>query len=313
MQSKKSERPITVYGAIASNLIIAVIKYIVASLTGSSAMLSEAIHSTVDTGNEMLLLFGLNRSRKPADESHPFGYGQELYFWSVIVAIILFSSGGGVSIYEGIVHLSQPNELKNPFWNYVVLGTAFIVEGISWFIALRELLKRKDADESFWHGLKESKDPSVFIVFGEDTAALMGLSIAFLGVFLGERLNSHYPDAIASILIGIILAAVAIFLAFESNSLLVGETADPKTVEGIRQEVSSHPAVERMRRPLTMHFGPNEILLNLDVQFKADLQASDLVKVIDELEMRIHNKYPEIKRIFIEVEGLRGYKETDLI
>jgi len=225
------------------------------------------------------------------------------------VAIILFSSGGGMSIYEGILHLSQPRELRNPTWNYVVLGIAFVVEGISWYIALRELLKRKDANESFWHGLRESKDPSIFIVFGEDTAALIGLSIAFLGVFMGQQLKSHYPDAIASILIGIILAAVSVFLAYESNSLLVGETASPKTVEGIRREVSNHPSVERMRRPLTMHFGPSEILLNLDVQFKADLRASDLVQVIDELEWNIHKKYPEVKRIFIEVDGLKGYNE----
>ena len=223
------------------------------------------------------------------------------------MAIILFSSGGGVSIYEGITHLAQPNELRNLTWNYVVLGVAFIAEGISWWIALRELLKRKDPDETFWQGLKASKDPAIFIVFGEDSAALTGLLVAFLGVFLGHQLKSHYPDAIASILIGLILSAVAIFLAFESKSLLVGETARPKTVEGIRKLVLEHPAVEKMRRPLTMHFGPKEILLSLDVQFQADLQASRLVKVIDELEMQIHQKYPNINQIFIEVEGLKGY------
>jgi len=304
-----SEKPIAVYGAIVANLIIAIFKYIVAFLSGSSAMLSEGIHSTADTGNELLLLLGLRQSRKPADESHPFGHGQELYFWSLIVAIILFSSGGGMSIYEGITHLSHPSELREPTWNYVVLVVAFFVEGVSWFIALRELLKRKEPGESFWHGLRASKDPSIFVVFGEDTAALTGLLVAFLGIFLGHRLNSPYPDGIASIIIGFILATVAIFLAYESKSLLVGETANPKTVEGIRELVLRHPAVETMRSPLTMHFGPNEILLSLDVQFKDNLRASTLVKVIDELEMQIHQSYPDISQIFIEVEGLKGYKK----
>jgi cation diffusion facilitator family transporter len=310
MHAEKHEKPIAVYGAIASNLIIAVFKYIVAFLTGSSAMLSEGIHSTADTGNELLLLLGLRQGRKPADETHPFGHGQELYFWSLIVAIILFSGGGGMSIYEGIIHLSHPNELRDPTWNYLVLVVAFLVEGVSWSIAFRELLKRKDTEESFWHGLRASKDPSIFIVFGEDTAALTGLLVAFLGVFLGQQLNSHYPDAIASILIGFILATVAVFLAYESKSLLVGETANPKIVEGIRELVLRHPAVEQMRRPLTMHFGPNEILLSLDVQFHPDLRAAELVAVIDELEMQIHHEYPDIRQIFIEVEGLKGYSKS---
>jgi len=309
LKNNTHEKPIAVYGAIVSNLIIAISKFIVAFLTGSSAMLSEGIHSTADTGNQLLLLFGLRQSRKPADEAHPFGHGQELYFWSLIVAIILFSAGGGMSIYEGITHLEHPTELRNPAWNYFVLAFAFVVEGISWSIALRELLKRKDPDDSFWQGLRASKDPSIFIVFGEDTAALAGLLVAFFGVFLGHQTNSHYPDAIASLVIGLLLSLVAIFLAYESKSLLVGETAGPRTVEGIRKLVLGHPAVENMRRPMTLHFGPNEILLSLDVQFQAHLQASKLVKVIDELEMQIHEKYPNISQIFIEVEGLKGTTE----
>jgi cation diffusion facilitator family transporter len=306
LQKGPHKRPITIYGAIASNLIIAVIKYIVAFLTHSSAMLSEGIHSTADTGNQLLLLFGLRQSRKPADDAHPFGYGQELYFWSLIVAIILFSGGGGMSIYEGITHLQHPTTLQNPIWNYIVLGIAFIVEGGSWFIAFRELIKNKDPDESFWRGLRSSKDPSIFVVIGEDTAALAGLVVAFLGVFLGHQFNSHYPDAIASIVIGLILAAIAIFLAYESKSLLVGETAERKTLEGIRKLVLGHQKVEQMRSPLTMHFSPHEIMLSLDVQFQPGLRTVEIVKVIDELEAKIHNAYPDIQQIFIEVEGLRG-------
>lgn len=305
MHKESSEKPITIYGAIASNLIIAVIKFIVAFFTGSSAMLSEGIHSTADTGNQLLLLFGLRQSRKPADEEHPFGHGQELYFWSLIVAIILFSGGGGMSIYEGITHLQHPSEMQNPNWNYIVLGVAFIVEGVSWFIAFRELMKNKDSDESFWWRLRSSKDPSIFVVFGEDTAALTGLVVAFLGIFLGHQLNSHYPDAIASIIIGLILAAIAVFLAYESKSLLVGETAEQKTVEGIRALVMEYKSVEQLRRPLTMHFGPHEILLSLDVQFKSRLRTSEIVKAIDEIETKIHKQYPDIRQIFIEVEGLK--------
>jgi cation diffusion facilitator family transporter len=305
MNNQASEKPIAVYGAIASNLIIAIFKYIVAFITGSSAMLSEAIHSTADTGNELLLLLGLSQSRKPADRDHPFGHGQELYFWSLIVAIILFSAGGGMSIYEGINHMLDPSEMRSPGWNYIVLAVAFLVEGVSWFIALRELLKRKDPDESFWQGLQASKNPSIFIVFGEDSAALVGLLVAFIGVFLGHNLNSPYPDAIASIIIGFILAIVAFFLANESKSLLVGETANQKTINGIRELVLNHQAVENMRNPLTMHLGPDEILLNLDVQFKPDLTAAQVVSVVDELEGQIRKKYPGIRQIFIETEGLK--------
>lgn len=305
MEESVSEKPIAVYGAIASNLIIAFFKFVVAFLTGSSAMLSEGIHSTADTGNELLLLFGLHQSRKAADKDHPFGHGQELYFWSLIVAIILFSAGGGMSIYEGINHMMYPSEMKNPTWNYIVLVVAFLVEGVSWWIARRELLKKKDPNESLWQGLHASKNPSIFIVFGEDSAALIGLIVAFIGVYFGHQLSSPYPDAIASIIIGFILAVVAIFLAYESKSLLVGETADQKTIDGIREVVLSHPAVENMRNPLTMHFGPDEILLNLDVQFRSDLKAADLVKVVDELETKIHDKFPGIRQIFIETESLK--------
>jgi cation diffusion facilitator family transporter len=309
LPGKIYKKPAAVYGAIFSNLIVAIFKYVVAFITGSSAMLSEGIHSTVDTGNELLLLLGLRQSRKPADEAHPFGYGQQLYLWSLIVAIILFSSGGGMSIYQGITHLIHPDHLRDASWNYVILVLAFITEGISWTIAFRELNRHMQPGESFWQRFKRSKDPSIFMVFGEDTAALVGLLVAFLGVFLSDRLGNPYPDALASIVIGLILAAVAIFLAGESQSLLIGETASRKTVQGIRRLVLEHPDVENLRNPLTMHFSPDEILLNLDVRFRPDLQVADVDKVIDQLESSIQAAYPEIRKIFIEVEGLAGYEK----
>lgn len=302
---EKEEKPITVYSAIVANVVIAAAKFVVAFITGSSAMLAEGIHSFADTGNELLLLLGLRRSKKPSDRTHPLGYGPELYFWSFIVAILLFGAGAGMAIYEGITSLSHPTEMKSVGWNYAVLGVAFLADGTSWTIAFRELLKLKRTGESFWQSLKTSKDPSVFIVFGEDTADVAGLLVAFLGVFLGQLLHSHYPDVIASIVVGLILAVVAVFLAYESKSLLIGETADPELVNEIQKLVQKHPAVEQAKRPITVQLSPNNVFLALDVQFKPHLPASELVKVVDELEDKIHQEHPEVGKIFIEIEKLK--------
>ena len=301
----RKETPVVVYGAIASNLLIAISKYVVALMTGSSAMLSEALHSTADTGNELLLLLGLHKSKKPADESHPMGHGRELYFWSLIVAILLFGIGAGMSFYEGIHGLLHPEKIKNSLWNYVVLGIAFAAEAFSWFLAFRKLLNEKEEDESIWQSLRRSKDPSVFIVMGENTAALAGLLVAFFGIFLGEQFQSHYPDAIASLLIGLILAVVASFLAYESKSLLIGETADREVVTRIQKLVQKHPAVEKARPPLSIQLSPEEIFLALDIQFKPKLSASELVSIIDELEKKIHQEDSSVGQIFIEIQGLK--------
>lgn len=303
------EKPIVVYGAIAANFIIAAAKYTVAFITGSSAMLSEALHSTADTGNELLLLLGIHQSKKPADKVHPVGYGRELYFWSLIVAILLFGLGAGMSFYEGITSLIHPTEITSPIWNYVVLGVAFIAESISWMLATKKLLSEKEADESFWQTLTRSKDPSAFVVFGEDSAAIAGLVVAFLGVFLGEQLHSHYPDAIASLVIGLILALVATFLAYESKSLLIGETADLELVRDVEKIVRKHPAVKDLRRPLAVQLGVDHVFLALDVQFEPDLTSSRLIDVVDELEKDIRNEHKSVKQIFIETERLKEAKE----
>jgi cation diffusion facilitator family transporter len=272
MASGASERPIVIYAAIGSNGIIAVAKFVAALFSGSAAMLAEGIHSVADTGNECLLLLGQKRSQRLADESHPFGHGKELYFWSLIVAIVLFGIGGGMSVYEGITHLRHPTALEDPIWDYVVLGIAFVAEGTSWVIALKAFLPTVE-NESFWHALRTSKDPTVVTVLCEDTAALLGLIVAFLGVFLGNQFNSPYPDGIASVIIGFILTIISGFLAYESRGLLVGETADPAVVDHIRALVGSDSAVVQVARPLTMHLGPSEILLNLDVRFRKELSA----------------------------------------
>ena len=302
----KEEKPVAVYTAIAANLAIAALKFIVSLITGSSAMLAEAIHSAADTGNELLLLLGIKRSKKPPDEDHPLGHGRELYFWSLIVAIVLFGAGAGMSIYEGITNLSETGELKNVGWNYAVIGFAFVADGTSWTIAFRQLWKQKRKNESFWDSIRTSKDPSVFIVFGEDTADVAGLFVAFLGVFLGQQLHSRLPDVIASIIVGVILAIIAVYLIYESKSLLIGEAADAEIVARVQKMVHEHPAVEKVQVPLTIQLSPKEVFLAVDVQFKPDLQATELVKVIDELEEEIHQEQQSIGKIFIEVERLKG-------
>jgi cation diffusion facilitator family transporter len=304
MPKQAPERPIVIYGALAANLVIAAVKYVVAFVTGSSAMLSEAIHSTADTGNELLLLLGRHRSGRPADTAHPFGHGRELYFWSLIVAVMLFSTGAGMSVYEGLTKLSHPSPIKDPFWNYVVLGFSFLAESISWIIAYRALAAQKKRGENLWKTLTWSKDPSVFVVFAEDTAALAGLTVAFLGVFFGELFQSHYPDVIAAILIGFILAVIAIFLANQSKSLLIGETADTAMVSAIQELVEQNPAVEKVHRILSMQLSPDEVLLAMDVQFGPDLHTINLVQVIDEIEKKIHGEHKSIGQVFIEIEGL---------
>ncbi len=299
-----SDKPTAVYAAAGANFIIAITKFVAAGVTGSSAMLSEGVHSVVDTGNQLLILLGIRRSNKPADDRHPFGYGKELYFWSLIVAMLLFGIGGGISFYEGVRHLRHPSEMGDPTWNYVVLAIAVVVEFFAWWVALRALLATR-GERSVWRALRESKDPAVFIVLGEDTAAMLGLVVAFLGVFLGHQLDMPILDGVASLVIGVILALVAVFLAYESKGLLLGESADVGVVEGVRALAERDPAVERAGRPLTMHLGPRQILLNLDVQFRPELSAAEVTRAVDRLEQTIRAEHPDIKRIFLEAESLR--------
>lgn len=305
------EKPIVVYGAIAANFVIAAMKYVVAFITGSSAMLSEALHSTADTGNELLLLLGIHRSKRPPDKMHPIGHGREIYFWSLIVALILFGIGAGMSVYEGITSLIHPREIKGPFWNYLVLAGAVIAEGISQYMAVKKLLEQKEPDENIWQSLSRSKNPSIFVVFGENAAALAGLFVAFLGIFLGQLLGSPYPDAIASLVIGVILGVVAIYLAYQSKSLLIGETADLELVNQVERLVRRHPEVEDLHRPLTVQLSPKAVFLALEVQFKPDLRASELTGVIDRLEKDIHKNHKSIKQIYIEIDQLKKLSDGD--
>lgn len=299
---------VAIYAAIGANLLIAVSKFVAAAFTGSSAMISEGIHSLVDTGNGLLLLLGIRKSKKLPDATHPFGHGKELYFWSLIVAILIFSIGGGMSFYEGIAHIRNPNPLTDPTWNYVVLGMAMVFESIALYLALKNFNATRQG-RGFWKDIRASKDPANFAVIFEDTAALLGLVVAGLGVFLGHQLNNPYLDGAASIVIGVILSAIAIFLAYESKGLLIGEGADPKVLESIETLVKADSAIENARTPLTMHFGPNEVFLALDVNFRKGISAIEVEQAVDRIEKNIRHQHPDIKRIFIEARAVSTERE----
>ncbi|RZJ70603.1 cation diffusion facilitator family transporter [Flavobacterium sp.] len=296
---------IAIYGAFAANVAIAIVKFVAASVTGSSAMISEGIHSTVDSGNSLLLLLGMKRSQRPPDRGHPFGHGKEMYFWSLIVAILVFSLGGGMSIYEGITHIQHPVELRDPFWNYIVLSTSIIFEGSSLFYAVREF-NRSRGKHGFWKEVSMSKDPALFAVIYEESAAIAGLLIALLGVFLGHYFGNPMFDAIASILIGLVLVFVAITMVKESKGLLVGESADSAIVTGIYELVNNEPSVATLYFPLTMHLAPNEVLLALDVEFRGEMTVDELFETISSLEERIKTEFPVVKKIYIEAKNFDG-------
>lgn len=289
-----------------ANIIITIAKLVAAVVTKSSAMLAEAIHSFVDISNEVLLLFGMKRSERQADEMHPFGYGKEIYFGGLIVALLLFAVGGGMSVYEGITHIEHPVEISDPSWNYIVLGIAFIADTSSWTIGFRQMLKRRQHGETIWQMVRGSKDPSIFIVLGEDTADILGIVTAFSGVFLSHELNNPLIDGVASIIIGIILITVAIFLTSESRSLIVGESANEMLIRHVRELAEADPAIKKVRRLLTMQFGPNQILVNIDLQFQADLSSSEIFATIDRVEQSIQKQYPEATQIFVEAKSLKA-------
>ena len=297
----ESSSKVSIYAALVGNLLVAATKFTAAIITGSSAMLSEGIHSLVDTCNQFLLLFGLRQAKKPANELFPYGRGKEIYFWSFVVAILIFGLGAGISIYEGINHLIHPNPVENPLVNYIVLGLAFIFEGITLTIALKQFSKEK-GKYSYIQAVHRGKDPSHFIVLFEDSAALAGIIIAFLGIFLGEITGNLYFDGIASVIIGIILGTTASFLAYETKGLLIGESANKETVSKIKEILSSIKEIQNINEILTMHMGPNYILVNIAVDFVDSIGSNEVENIISQLDGKIKENLPNIKRIFIEAE-----------
>jgi cation diffusion facilitator family transporter len=299
----REESRLAIYGAIGANVAIAAVKFIAAAVTGSSAMLSEGVHSLVDTADGLLLLLGKRRSARPADADHPFGHGKELYFWTLIVALMIFAAGGGISIYEGILHILRPRQIEDPTWNYVVLGAAAIFEGTSLAISVHEF--KKKAGQGYLAAMRSSKDPTTFTIVLEDSAALAGLAIAFLGVWLGHRLKNPYLDGAASIGIGLVLAAVAIFLAQQSRGLLVGESADRDLLAAIRALAKADPGVAEVGRPMTMHLGPHDVLAVLCIEFDPALTASGVAEAIERIEARTRSQRPDVKHIYVEARSLQ--------
>lgn len=307
-QSTGSRR--VVYAALAGNVLIALTKFAAALFTGSSAMLSEAIHSTVDSGNQVLLLYGLHRAGRPPDEGHPFGHGMELYFWAFVVALLIFGIGGGLSIYEGVMKVRAPHPVENITVNYIVLGAAMVFEGGSWYFAFKEFRATK-GNAGYLAAVHRSKDPSVFTTLFEDSAALLGLAVAFIGIFLGERLGVPALDGVASIIIGLILVVTATVLAYETRSLLTGEAASPRVVAGIRRIIAEQAdIIVGTRELLTMHFGPKDVLVNLGLDFADTVSAERIESTVSELERQIKAAFPEISRVFIEVQSLRAHRES---
>lgn len=295
-----AESRVVIYGAIAANVAIAVTKFVVAGLTGSSAMLSEAIHSAVDTGNGALLLVGMKLSERPATPEHPFGHGKELYFWSLIVAVLVFGLGGGVSFYEGIVHMRHPVPLEDPTWNYIVLAGAAVFEGTSFTIAWRQFAKQR-GQTPFWRALRSSKDPTTYTVLAEDAAALTGLAVAAIGIFASHELGRPEIDGAASLVIGLLLAGVAMLLIYAARGLLIGEGIQPETAREIRAIACAEPGVHRVGPIRSMYIGPEEVLVTLDASVDPAMPAGELAQTIQRIERRVRERFERVRRIYIEV------------
>ncbi len=295
-----------IIAALLGNTLIAVTKFAAAAWTGSSAMLSEGIHSLVDTGNQVLLLYGLKRAQRPPDAQFPFGHGKEIYFWSFVVAILIFAVGAGVSVYEGVRHILHPRDVEDPLVNYVILGAALLFEGAAWVFALREFTRAK-GKWGYIEAVRKGKDPSMFVVLFEDSAAMAGLAVAFLGIWLGQATGLAYFDGIASVIIGLILGGTAVWLAYETKGLLIGESARSSVVEGIRALVGDHHQVVHVNEVLTMHMGPDFVLVNVSVDFRDNASAAEVEEAVASMDRAVKARFPQVKRVFIEGEARRHY------
>ncbi|MGR6328624.1 cation diffusion facilitator family transporter [Sphingomonas sp. XXL09] len=292
---------IVLYGALAANLGIGIAKFVAAAITGSSSMLTEGVHSCVDSGNQILLLYGQHRAKRPPDEVHPFGYGRELYFWAFVVAILIFAVGAGVSVYEGYLHIIEPEELTDPLVNYIVLAIAALLEGSSWLLAMREFRQSKGR-LGWWQAIRRSKDPAGFIVLFEDSAALAGLVIAAIGVWASHAFADPRIDGIASIVIGLILGLVAMLLAREAKGLLIGERADPQVVETVRRIVAAHPAVTSVNHVRTIHTAPESVFAAVSADFVDSVTMGEGETLIEELEDQLRTAVPTLSSIYIRPE-----------
>ncbi len=293
-----------IYAALIGNALIAVTKFAASAFTGSAAMLAEGIHSLVDTGNQGLLLYGLAKAKKPPNEKFPFGHGKEVYFWSFVVAILIFALGSGISLYEGVLHMLHPQPVQDPIINYVVLGLALIFEGGAWLFAFKEFSQGK-GDWTYVQAVQRGKDPTIFMVLFEDSAAVLGLIVAFLGIWLGQVTGIVYLDGIATFLIGLILGGTAVWLAHETKGLLIGESANREVVQSIREMAGQLSGVTHVNEVLTMHMGPEFILVNLSVDFRDGVTSEVVEASVAQLDVAIKAKHPFVKRVFVEAEARR--------
>jgi cation diffusion facilitator family transporter len=297
------ESTTAVLAAIVGNLAIAVCKFAAAAFSGSAAMLSEAIHSLVDTGNDALMLYGIRRSRKPADNDHPFGYGHELYFWTLVVGILIFALGGGMSILTGILHVINRTPAEASRWNYAVLAIAAVFEAISWYFGLRAF-RSEQAGRGIVETIKVSKDPTTFSVLLEDSAALVGLALAFAGIYLSSHLAMPWLDGASSIAIGALLCAIALVMVYESKGLIVGEGVGRATAQGLRSLIASDAAVQSVGKLATMYLGPQDVMLAVEIHFHADNSLEGTRHAIGRITRQIREKYPRIRHVFLDASSI---------
>jgi cation diffusion facilitator family transporter len=293
------ENRLTLFAALAANLGIAIAKFVAAGISGSSAMLTEGVHSVVDSTNQLLLLYGERASRKPPDDLHPLGYGRELYFWSFVVAILIFATGAGLSIYEGVHHVLHPVRVEDATVAYIVLAISFLLEGASWLTALREF-RRTQGDLGWWQAIRRSKDPATFIVLFEDSAALFGLVIAAIGVSLAQWTGEPMWDGAASIVIGLALAVVAFMLARESKGLLIGERADLRLIAAIRAAFEARPEVSAVQEIITIHIAPRRVYVSASIDFEDDVPVGVVERLIAETEASLREAWPQITSVYIK-------------
>ncbi len=290
-----------IIAALIGNGLISITKFIASTITGSSAMMSEGVHSLVDTGNQVLLLYGLKQSKKKPDVRFPFGHGKEIYFWSFVVSILIFAVGAGVSLYDGIYRIQHPGHIENPNINYIVLAFAIVFEGFALGFALKEFNKAR-GEVGVFQAVHRGKDPTLFVVLFEDSAAMLGLFVAFFGVFLSQVTGNMIFDGIASVVIGLILGITAIWLAYETKGLLIGEAAKPEIVDGIKEIIKEYPGAKSVNEVLTLHMGPEFILVTISIDFKDNLPVGEVENYIHQLDRQIKEKFVRVKRVFVEAE-----------
>lgn len=305
--SSKHGSKLVVVAALCGNLAIAITKFIAAGITGSSAMVSEGVHSTVDTTNQMLLLYGMKRAAKPPSQSHPFGYGRELYFWAFIVALLVFALGAGISIYEGISHIRHPAPITNPVVNYVVLGISLLFEGGTWWVALREF-RRQKGEMGYFEAFRRSKDPTTFTVLFEDTAAMLGLLIALAGIGASQVLGMPVLDGAASIAIGVVLAISSLLLARETKGLLLGESAHPRVRDAILDIAARDPAVRRANGVFTVQMGPASVVAVLSAEFEDALTTPEIEACIGRIEEAVEQAHPSVTALFVKPQTNASWK-----